>query len=95
MVHNADTFLNATMTARALPSALDPLSSSSLNKLYEPAPQSKKRKLEPDTAAGQLSRASIVIRVCYFMLQSKLIPPWLTVLFSRPMLLHYQTNRSY
>jgi hypothetical protein len=65
LIHNACTctFLNVTMTARALPSALDPLSSSTLNKLHEAAPPSKKRKLEPDTAAGQLSATSIVIRV--------------------------------
>jgi hypothetical protein len=65
LLHNACTctFLNVTMTARALPSALDPLNSSTLNKLHEAAPPSKKRKLEPDTAAGQLSATSIVIRV--------------------------------
>lgn len=66
MIHNANIFLNVTMTARTLPSALDPLSSSSLNKLHEAAPQSKKRKLESNTAAGQLFTTSIVIRVRYF-----------------------------
>ncbi|KAJ5140138.1 hypothetical protein N7448_003546 [Penicillium atrosanguineum] len=62
IIHNANISLDVTMTARTLPSALDSLSSSSLNKLHEAVPPSKKRKLEPDTAAGQLFSTSIVIR---------------------------------
>ncbi|KAJ5689869.1 hypothetical protein N7462_004261 [Penicillium macrosclerotiorum] len=51
------------MTACPLPSALDPLSSSSLNKLHEAdQPPSKKRKRGTDNAAGQLATSSIVIR---------------------------------
>ncbi|KAJ5677861.1 DNA replication regulator Sld3 [Penicillium maclennaniae] len=50
------------MTARALSSALDPLSSSSLSTLHEAAPLSKKCKVESNTAAGQLFTTSIVIR---------------------------------
>ena len=95
MIHDAHVFLNTTMTAQALPSALDPLSSSTLNKLHEAAPPSKKRKFEPDTAAGQLSMTSIVIRVRCALLQTQ-TPPTLanTAVFSRPTLLHYQTSRS-
>lgn len=51
------------MTAQALPGVLDPLSSSALNKLEAVQQSTKKRKFEPDTAAGQLSTTSIVIRV--------------------------------
>ncbi|KAF3384298.1 hypothetical protein F1880_002348 [Penicillium rolfsii] len=50
------------MTTRATPGALDPLSSSSLNKLHETQPPTKKRKIGADNAAGQLSTTSIVIR---------------------------------
>ncbi|KAK5791130.1 hypothetical protein VI817_006439 [Penicillium citrinum] len=50
------------MTAQALPGVLDPLSSSALNKLEAVQQSTKKRKFEPDTAAGQLSTTSIVIR---------------------------------
>ena len=59
------------MTARVIPSALDPLSSSTLNKLHEPAqPLSKKRKFDHGSAAGQLATASIVIRVSHDPLPS-------------------------
>lgn len=54
------------MTTRAIPGALDPLSSSSLNKLHETQPPTKKRKIGTDIAAGQLSTTSIVIRVGNF-----------------------------
>ncbi|KAJ5098811.1 hypothetical protein N7532_005812 [Penicillium argentinense] len=51
------------MTAQALPGVLDPLSSSTLNKLHEAAqPPSKKRKFGQINTAGQLSTTSIVIR---------------------------------
>ncbi|KAJ5152077.1 DNA replication regulator Sld3 [Penicillium capsulatum] len=51
------------MTAHAIPSALDPLSAFTLNKIHEPTqPPSKKRKFEEDSAAGQLATTSIVIR---------------------------------
>lgn len=54
------------MTARAISSVLDPLSSSTLNRLHEAVqPPSKKRKIGLDDAAGQLSTTSIVIRVSY------------------------------
>ncbi|CAL5871032.1 uncharacterized protein PFLUO_LOCUS5274 [Penicillium psychrofluorescens] len=51
------------MASRTIPSALDPLSSSSLNKRRESThPPSKKRKTTHENAAGQLSTTSIVIR---------------------------------
>jgi hypothetical protein len=56
-----------TAHAPALPGILDPLSSSTLNKLHETVqPPSKKRKFVPNSAgnsAGQLATTSIVIRV--------------------------------
>jgi len=95
MIQDANTFLNRTMTARTFPSALDPLSSSTLNKLHEAAPPSKKRKLEPGTAAEQLSTTSIVIRVRFALLETQTQPTLAnTALFPRPMPLHYQMNRS-
>ncbi|KAJ5832269.1 DNA replication regulator Sld3 [Penicillium riverlandense] len=51
------------MASRTIPSVLDSLSSSSLNKRRESAhPPSKKRKTTHENAAGQLSTTSIVIR---------------------------------
>ncbi|KAJ5713973.1 DNA replication regulator Sld3 [Penicillium malachiteum] len=50
------------MTARVIPTILDPLNASALNKLPEVEPPSKKRKFGHDPAAGQLSTTSIVIR---------------------------------
>ncbi|KAJ5107416.1 DNA replication regulator Sld3 [Penicillium angulare] len=52
------------MASRVIPTVLDPLNASALNKLPETAtaPPSKKRKFGYDTAAGQLSTNSIVIR---------------------------------
>ncbi|KAJ5827249.1 DNA replication regulator Sld3 [Penicillium robsamsonii] len=54
------------MASRIVPSILDPLSSSALNKLHEPPPPPiKKRKRddqELNDAAGQLATSSIVIR---------------------------------
>ncbi|KAJ5160323.1 uncharacterized protein N7482_007327 [Penicillium canariense] len=51
------------MTSRTNPSALDPLSSSAVNRLREAAqPPAKKRKVGTDNAAGQLATTSIVIR---------------------------------
>ncbi|KAJ5587641.1 DNA replication regulator Sld3 [Penicillium hispanicum] len=51
------------MTARTIPSALDPLSSSTLSKVHEVAqPPSKKRRIGTDNAAGQLATSSIVIK---------------------------------
>ncbi|KAJ5370514.1 uncharacterized protein N7496_006606 [Penicillium cataractarum] len=50
------------MTTRPSPSALDPLSSSSLNKLHETQPPTKKRKIGTEGAVSRLSTSSIVIR---------------------------------
>ncbi|KAJ5777323.1 DNA replication regulator Sld3 [Penicillium odoratum] len=51
------------MTARVVPTILDPLNASALNKLTEPAqPLFKKRKIGHEAAAGQLASSSIVIR---------------------------------
>lgn len=99
LLQNACSCLNATMTARAIPSVLDPLSSSSLNKLHDPVqPPSKKRKIGPNSAAGQFATNSIIIRVRRVAV---LYPyPRVTALAntitpsSRPTPLHYQTNRS-
>ena len=62
--HDAKIFLDKIMTARVVPSALDPLNPSTLNRLHDAdhAP-SKKRKIEISNAAGQLATDSIVIRV--------------------------------
>ncbi|KAJ5691182.1 DNA replication regulator Sld3 [Penicillium malachiteum] len=50
------------MTGRVIPTILDPLNASALNKLPEAEPPSKKRKFGHDPAAGQLFTTSIVIR---------------------------------
>ncbi|KAJ5279785.1 DNA replication regulator Sld3 [Penicillium angulare] len=50
------------MASRVIPTVLDPLNASALNKLPQTAPPSKKRKFGYDTAAGQLPTNSIVIR---------------------------------
>ncbi|KAJ5894001.1 DNA replication regulator Sld3 [Penicillium taxi] len=51
------------MTARIVPSALDSIRSSTLDTIHDATqPPAKKRKIEPETAAGQLSTTSIVIR---------------------------------
>ncbi|KAJ5946475.1 DNA replication regulator Sld3 [Penicillium verhagenii] len=51
------------MTARVIPTILDPLNASVLNKLPEVAqPLSKKRKIGHEATAGQIASSSIVIR---------------------------------
>ncbi|KAJ6145061.1 DNA replication regulator Sld3 [Penicillium chermesinum] len=50
------------MTARTIPSALDPLSSSMLNKLHEAQPPTKKRKIGRESSFVQCSTTSIVIK---------------------------------
>lgn len=61
--------MTAQAHALALPGVLDPLSSSTLNRLHDTGHQpSKKRKFVPDdagNAAGQLATTSIVIRVSW------------------------------
>ena len=75
LLQNACSCLNATMTARAVPSVLDPLSESSLNKLHDPVqPPSKRRKIGPDPAAGQLATNTIIIRVRRVAIHEVLCP---------------------
>ncbi|KAJ5091829.1 hypothetical protein NUU61_006699 [Penicillium alfredii] len=50
------------MTSPAISSALDPLSSSTLNKLSEAHPPTKKRKRSHESTGAQLATTSIVIR---------------------------------
>lgn len=70
--------MTAQAQALALPGVLDPLSSSTLNKLHETGQRpSKKRKFVSEgagNAAGQLATTSIVIRVSLTSLSLSLSP---------------------
>ncbi|EPS32273.1 hypothetical protein PDE_07233 [Penicillium oxalicum 114-2] len=54
--------MNVTTTWSATPAALDPLSSSTLNRFHKIEPPAKRRKINADATASNLSTTSIVIR---------------------------------